>query len=117
MLKIIVSFVLGALAFFGVRAMLPLEYRSAEVQAEAKAEKAEEARIAKIQADNAALVSFQRLGCFSDSSAYGEQRCTYMVKYTPTGQTFIGVSGIGISELGNHTVQSGKNRVTREDER
>ena len=49
---------------------------------------------------------------FRDSGAYNGYRSVYVLKDSTTGQEFVGVSGIGISELGAH--QSGKTRVTDE---
>ncbi len=50
---------------------------------------------------------------YSDPEAYGKERHVYTLTDSQTGQVWVGVSGIGISELGSH--QSGK--VTVEDER
>lgn len=49
----------------------------------------------------------------TDYLAYNDIRGVYLIKDNLTGQEFIGISGIGISELGSH--QSGK--TTKEDER
>lgn len=50
---------------------------------------------------------------FRDTDAYGDVRAVYILKDSKTGKEYIGVSGIGISERGNHT--SGKSSV--QDER
>lgn len=44
---------------------------------------------------------------FNDDLAYGGERGVYVVTDTLTGKEYFGVSGVGISELGNHS--SGKN--------
>lgn len=54
-----------------------------------------------------------RVGVFRDDLAYGYNRGIYVIVDTKTGQEFVGVSGIGISELGSHS--SGK--TTAGDER
>ena len=54
----------------------------------------------------------ERVGVFSDGLAYGEKRGIYVITDTKTGQEFVGVSGVGISELGRH--QSGKSSVSDE---
>jgi hypothetical protein len=54
----------------------------------------------------------ERVGVFSDGLAYGDKRGIYVITDTKTGQEFVGVSGVGISELGRH--QSGKTSVSDE---
>lgn len=54
----------------------------------------------------------ERIGVFHDSLAYDDKRGIYVITDTETQQEFIGVSGIGISELASH--QSGKTRLTDE---
>lgn len=58
-------------------------------------------------------VTVTRMSTFSDSLAYNNERGVYLIRDNQTGQEFIGISGIGISELGSH--RSGK--VTVGDER
>lgn len=55
----------------------------------------------------------ERVQLVKDDIAYGNYRGVYVITDSKTGQEFVGVSGIGITELGSHT--SGK--VTHEDER
>lgn len=50
----------------------------------------------------------ERVGVFFDGLAYNEKRGIYVITDTETNQEFVGVSGIGISELAAH--QSGKTR-------
>lgn len=50
---------------------------------------------------------------FEDDLAYDDRRGIYLIRDTKTGQEFVGVSGVGISELGSH--QAGKVRL--QDER
>lgn len=53
------------------------------------------------------------LNQFKDEVAYNDVRGIYLIEDTETGQTFIGISGIGISEVGSHS--AGKNhRVSDE---
>ena len=49
---------------------------------------------------------------FYDESAYGNVRNVYVLKDRVNGKEYIGVSGIGISERGNH--QQGKTSVPDE---
>lgn len=58
-------------------------------------------------------VSVTRLGVFEDDLAYSDKRGVYLIVDQETGKEFIGVSGIGIAEVGSHS--SGKARY--EDER
>ena len=49
---------------------------------------------------------------FYDESAYGNVRNVYILKDRVNGKEYIGVSGIGISERGNH--QQGKTSIPDE---
>lgn len=53
-----------------------------------------------------------RIGVFKDRIAYNDVRGIYILKDSQTGKEFIGVSGIGITELGSHIV--GKSTTTDE---
>jgi secreted trypsin-like serine protease len=57
-------------------------------------------------------VTVTRIGVFRDDAAYNSTRGIYIITDTNTGQEYIGVSGIGISEMGSHS--AGKARVTDE---
>jgi len=57
--------------------------------------------------------SVELLNTFDDHLAYGDERGIYLIRDKKTGQEYLGVSGIGISELGSH--RSGK--ATHTDER
>jgi hypothetical protein len=57
-------------------------------------------------------VTVTRINEFYDSLAYRSRRGIYIIVDTKTGKEFLGVSGIGISELGSH--QSGKTRASDE---
>jgi hypothetical protein len=52
------------------------------------------------------------IGTFEDRLAYGNQRSVYLITDTKTGREFIGISGVGISEVGDHA--SGKTRTRDE---
>ena len=54
----------------------------------------------------------ERIGVFADGLAYSDKRGIYVITDTTTGQEFVGISGIGISELARH--QSGKSSVNDE---
>ncbi len=58
-------------------------------------------------------VTIERIGVVADGLAYGERRGIYVITDHKTGSEFIGVSGVGITEVGSH--QSGKVHV--QDER
>lgn len=46
----------------------------------------------------------ERVGVFADGLAYGEKRGIYVITDTETNQEFVGVSGVGISEVASHQV-------------
>lgn len=53
---------------------------------------------------NSNRVKVTRISVFQDDLAYGNNRGVYLIQDTVTGQEFIGVSGIGISETWSHMV-------------
>jgi hypothetical protein len=53
-----------------------------------------------------------RVARFGDSMAYNQERGIYILTDAKTGQEYVGISGIGVSELGSH--KSGKSTVTDE---
>ncbi len=55
----------------------------------------------------------QRVGVFADDLAYGSERGIYVLKDRETGKEYIGISGVGLSELGNH--QAGKNSIVPDE--
>jgi hypothetical protein len=57
--------------------------------------------------------SVRKIGKFYDMSAYDNWRSIYVVTDSETGAEYVGVSGVGISELGSH--RNGK--TNHEDER
>lgn len=57
-------------------------------------------------------VNVTRIGVIEDSLAYDSRRGIYLIEDTKTGKEYIGVSGIGISELGQH--QAGKTIISDE---
>lgn len=48
-------------------------------------------------------VRVTRLSIFHDELAYGNDRGVYLIEDTATGTEFIGVSGVGIAEVGSHS--------------
>jgi hypothetical protein len=58
-------------------------------------------------------LSVQRIGVFEDELAYDGKRGVYLIRDAATGREFIGISGIGISEVGSHTC--GKNCTAKDD--
>lgn len=61
-------------------------------------------------ADN--RISVTRIAVFEDDLAYKGVRGAYIIKDRDTGREFIGISGIGISELGSHS--TGKTTISDE---
>lgn len=59
-----------------------------------------------------ARITVTRIGVIEDSLAYSDRRGIYIITDTKTGKEYVGVSGIGISELGSHS--SGKTTVSDE---
>lgn len=53
--------------------------------------------------DERQRVSIELIGVFSDTLAYASKRGVYLIKDKETGKEYLGVSGIGISELGSHS--------------
>ena len=58
-----------------------------------------------------------RVAIFEDRLAYADKRGIYIIRDLKTGAEYIGVSGIGISEIGSHLRSSGKQAVSVRDER
>jgi hypothetical protein len=54
---------------------------------------------------------------FRDSDAYNNSRKIFLITDKDSGKEFIGVSGVGISEVGTHTYSNGKQVLTTTDER
>jgi len=57
-------------------------------------------------------VTVERIDVVNDTLAYNGARGIYLIRDSQTGQEFIGVSGVGVAELGDH--QSGKTRARDE---
>jgi hypothetical protein len=58
----------------------------------------------------------EQVGSFDDSLAYHWRRGIYVITDTQTGREYVGVSGVGISEVGQHG-DGGKFNSTSTDER
>jgi hypothetical protein len=71
----------------------------------------------KISASSNQRFSVERVGVFEDDLAYGNRRGIYIFTDRDTGKQYIGMSGIGISELGAHPMVHGKPQSTVQDER
>lgn len=67
-----------------------------------------------MEVEDGSRVSVSLIGVFADELAYSNRRGIYVIRDTETGQEFIGVSGIGITEIGRHSCGKG---CSREDER
>ncbi len=62
-------------------------------------------------------MKLKRVAVFEDNLAYEGKRGIYEVRDTETGVVYLGVSGIGITELGSHVISNGKTSVIIQDER
>lgn len=54
-----------------------------------------------------------RVGAFDDNTAYWGVRSIFVIVDTKTGIEYVGISGVGISETGDHQV----GKVRQQDER
>lgn len=57
-------------------------------------------------------ITVERIAVIADSLAYDDKRGVYVIRDKQTGREYIGVSGIGITEVGSHA--SGKSRISDE---
>lgn len=62
-------------------------------------------------------ITVTKLSEFRDGLAYNDWRGVYLVKDKQTGQEWVGISGIGISEVGSHSQVAGKVMTQKRDER
>lgn len=58
-------------------------------------------------------VTIERVDVIYDDIAYNQKRGIYIIRDTKTGQEFIGVSGVGITEIGLHS----QGKTSHPDER
>lgn len=58
-----------------------------------------------------------RVASFEDRLAYEDVRSIYIIHDLQTGKEYIGVSGIGISEVSRHSKTAGKHPRAAQDER
>jgi hypothetical protein len=59
-----------------------------------------------------ARIEVTRVGVINDTLAYGDRRGLYVIRDNQTGREYIGVSGVGITEVGSH--KQGKTTVRDE---
>lgn len=62
-------------------------------------------------------VKVTKMSEFRDGLAYDNWRGVYLIQDKQTGREYIGISGIGISEVGSHSHQVGKVQQLVRDER
>lgn len=62
-------------------------------------------------------IKVTKMSEFRDTLAYDNWRGVYLIQDKQTGREYIGISGIGISEVGSHTQLVGKVQQTVRDER
>ena len=58
-----------------------------------------------------------RVATFEDRLAYGNTRGIYIIRDLQSGKEYVGMSGVGISELGQHPRNAGKQTHIVPDER
>ena len=58
--------------------------------------------------DTEGRINVTRIGVFPDTLAYGDKRGIYVIKDNYSGKEYIGISGIGISEVGSHSSDDDK---------
>lgn len=80
---------------------------------ESETERQQREQQEKIAMENQGRVKVTQITRFNDSIAYNGVRGIYLITDEKTGKEFIGISGIGITEVGSHS--SGKS--TSRDER
>lgn len=66
-----------------------------------------------LSVDGEERFTVNRIGVFRDDLAYGGLRGIYLVKDHTTGQEFVAISGLGLTELSSHRT----GRLTETDER
>ncbi|HFN3784855.1 TPA: hypothetical protein ACHFQM_004392 [Enterobacter hormaechei] len=62
-------------------------------------------------------IKVTKMSEFRDTLAYDNWRGVYLIQDQQTGKEYIGISGIGISEVGSHTQLVGKVQQSVRDER
>lgn len=62
-------------------------------------------------------IKVTKMSEFRDTLAYDNWRGVYLIQDQQTGEEYIGISGIGISEVGSHTKLVGKVQQSVRDER
>lgn len=67
--------------------------------------------------EHAERFQVDRVASFEDQLAYEHKRGIYIIRDLQTGTEYIGVTGIGISEIGSHVRNPGKHAVSVRDER
>lgn len=88
----------------GVKVTMPMEVKDAPALKDAP-----------VTAESLHRFKVKRDGVFEDSLAYNGKRGVYVITDTHTGKEFVGVSGIGVSEIGSHSTDG--EGGTAEDER
>lgn len=79
---------------------------------ESEAERKQRDQREKVVVENQGRVKVVRINRFYDVIAYNGERGIYLITDEKTGKEFIGISGIGITEVGSHS--SGKSTVRDE---
>jgi len=92
---------IAGLAALAITAGCDMQYPSAE--AEITLEKQMNRTETKtVAVESPAKYEVKRVAVFEDDLAYGYKRGIYEIKDKETGKTYVGISGIGITERGSH---------------
>lgn len=83
-----------------------------EIKADFEQRNARYAEQEKVEMAYQGRVKVTRIASFYDDFAYQNKRGIYLIKDNETGKEFIGVSGVGITEIGSHS--AGKSPVRGE---
>lgn len=85
---------------------------SGEVQVDTYQQQRDAAKPVSVTAATQDRLIVERVQIIRDKLAYNERRGLYVIRDTQTGKEYVGLSGVGIAELGSHS--SGKTTVPDE---
>lgn len=85
---------------------------SGEAQVDAYQQQRDAAKAVAVPATTQDRFTVERVQIIRDKVAYLERRGLYAIRDRQTGKEYVGLSGVGIAELGSHT--PGKTTVTDE---
>jgi hypothetical protein len=77
----------------------------------------EEIKLPTTQAKSTGRFEVVEAGVFDDRDAYAGRRKIFLLIDKDNEKEYVGITGVGISEVGTHTVSTGKTTITHPDER